>query len=138
MNNSHMRTHVSKGASALQPVGTTSNEALHAGLRDAFWQVYDLHVPVMRRSQDDILTPVLSQTSPRGRMGAVVCRRARYYFPPHSDTAAAQAPKDDAARTRLWGVSSVKNKTKAIKRTVFTRVRLAHLTSAGAHWRGAN
>ena len=48
MNNGHMRTRVSKGASALQLAGTTSNEALHAELRAAFRQVYDMHVPVMR------------------------------------------------------------------------------------------
>ena len=45
-----------------------------------------------------------------------------------------RARKDDAARTRLWkaGVSLVKKKTEAIKRTVFTRVKLARLTSAGS------
>ena len=29
MNNCHMRTYVTEGASTMQPVGTTSNEALH-------------------------------------------------------------------------------------------------------------
>ena len=47
MNDSHMRRHVSKGPSP-QPVGTTSNEALHVELRAAFRHVYDMHGPVMR------------------------------------------------------------------------------------------
>ena len=47
-NNVHMRTFLTGGSSVLQPVGTTSNEALHAQLRSAFRQVYDIHAPVMQ------------------------------------------------------------------------------------------
>ena len=48
MNNCHMRTYVAEGASAMQPVGTTSNEVSHAELRGAFRQVYDIHVASMQ------------------------------------------------------------------------------------------
>ena len=48
MNNRHKRTHVSGGSSALQPVGSTANEAFHAELRAAFRQVYSIHAPILR------------------------------------------------------------------------------------------
>ena len=54
MNNSHMRTY-RKGVSALQLVGTTSNEAMPVELRAAFPQVYDMHVPFMRLTVDLLL-----------------------------------------------------------------------------------
>ena len=52
MNNTHMRTQISKGTSALLLVGTTSNEAVPVELRAAFPQVYDMHVPFMRPHSD--------------------------------------------------------------------------------------
>ena len=36
------------GVSALQAVGTKANEALHAELLAAFWQVCDIHAPVLQ------------------------------------------------------------------------------------------
>ena len=48
MNNCHMRTHLSGGSSALQPVGSTANEAFHAELGAAFRQVYSIHPPILR------------------------------------------------------------------------------------------
>ena len=148
-----MHTRV-ESASALQPVGTTSNEAVHAQQRAAFRHVYEMHVPVKclklncfvlskqvvfegalresrlrQRRQDDIHARVLSRLLLKedvhgsgGVPSSPVPLSIRRATRPLST-----ARTDDGKLGSLL----VKKKTKAIKRTVFTRSKQAHLTWAG-------
>ena len=139
-NDSHIRTCVSKGASGLQPVSTTSNEALHVELRAACRQVHDINVLVRRLRLNCVLLskqvvfegaqsgpgskqhrprrayPRAFQTSSRGRrMRGVVYRRSRNTFLSKATPPPRTARRGDAAGARLWkaGITSVK-KTWAI------------------------
>ena len=163
MNNCHMRTYVTEGASAMQPIGTTSNEASHAELRAAFRQVYHINVASMRLrlncfvlSKQVAFEAALRVNSFRQRWEGEVLSRvlARQLldedawvqwckiddgctFVRKASLPLRCSRMRDAARIRLWkaGLSTVNKKTKSVKRTVFTRKRQTHLFGASGHWR---
>ena len=163
MNNCHMRTHLSGGSSALQPVGSTANEAFHAELGAAFRQVYSIHPPILRlrleylvlskqvvfecatrvqglrqRRPTEILflalaRPLLDEMSWSSWCDVDPGRT----FVRKETLPSRKVRLQDVARVRLWSAKKnpvAKPKKKVVKRTVFTRKRRLHLSGAGAHW----
>ena len=156
-NNAYMRTLVQSGG--ILGVGTTANEALHAELRSALRQVYQVHLPTLQLRLDLITlakrvaweaavrVPGLVQR----RQHAVLCRvLARPLLDPamwepatssgsHAQVAKpaefAIARKAHALRVRHWVRMTVKKRAAITrKRTVFSTTRGEHLIGGGRGW----
>lgn len=164
-NNVMLRTEMGTSGNFLSS-GTTANEALHAELRNAFRQVYSVHVPTLQtRLKTFVLSKQVAWDAARRTPGlrqrsqqAVLFRAlARPLFDDllwnswaaPSDGTLVVAKATDAPRAllrshvesvRRWmGVRASSGARRPPKRTVFTQPRAHHLTGGGAGWgpRGA-
>ena len=164
-NNVLLRTDIGTSGNFLSS-GTTANEALHAELRNAFRQVYSVHVPTLQtRLKTFVLakqvawdaarrTPGLRQRSQQAVLFRALARPLfdeslwNYWAAP-SDGALVVAKAPDAPRAllrshvdsvRRWmGARASEGARRPPKRTVFTQPRAHHLTGGGTRWgsRGA-
>lgn len=160
-NNVVLRSFFAQGTLSLLPCGTTGNEALHAEMRNAFRQVYSIHVPTLRlrlstftlakmiawnaavrfpglrqRRQQGVLARVLARPLlPDGMWSAWVAREPGALSVPKAPAPMRAELRAAAARVRRWqALSGRAGSRRTVKRTVFTPRHAAHLTGGGAGW----
>ena len=160
-NNIHLRSNLQSDSPFLLATGTTSNEALHNQLRNAFRQVYKVHEPVLlmklavfvfskqvawdagrripslRQLEEH---PVLARVLARPLIDEELWLDREHMAHDGRKVSKASVPSRTThlrhvARVREWLRKKPARKARAvIKRNVFTQRRRLHLTGGGRNW----
>ena len=152
-NNTSIGQMLSKTETQVLGQVTTGNEALHRSLRNAFRQVYDVHLPTFQLKLDifKMSRQIVHDTAARvpiprqlsssrsfltASAWSLYCRESVHNgLQRAASSHYVRTRAQHASRVRKWRASSRKRILKAkLKRTVLTRARNVHMTGGGRGW----